>query len=60
MWYILLNDKIVDTILGWDENDALVFASRRYGLEATVRRVPPEDIQEMYRKAVEIRDNNAA
>ena len=38
MWHVILNDKIVATILAWDRNDAWIYATRRFGMSATVRR----------------------
>jgi hypothetical protein len=42
MFEVQLDGKVVDMILAWDLNDAAVYASRRYGSKAIVRRVAPD------------------
>ena len=38
MFEIILNGKVVACVTAWDLNDALVYASRRFGPKATARR----------------------
>lgn len=38
MFDIIVGGITVDTVLAWDRNDATVYASRKYGPTAVVRR----------------------
>ena len=40
MWNVLLNGSVVARILAWDRNDAWVYATRTYGMSASVERAP--------------------
>jgi len=38
MFAIIVDGRVVETVLGWDVNDATVYATRKYGVGATARR----------------------
>jgi hypothetical protein len=38
MWNVIVNGKQVAQILAWDRNDAWVYATRTFGMSATVER----------------------
>ena len=38
MWNVIVNGEKVRTILAFDRNDAWIYATRTYGMSATVER----------------------